>query len=635
MRQPFHPERRTMAATHQKTEQKLGKRIGVIIMICLAITMTAMIGMSVVLERNLVTSSFAKQTKIAMELLATNIGGAVKFKKADKVEEGVSAFLEQLSEEVRWLAAVDGSGQIIYEVGQNAKKAEIISQFVGEQERRQTLVIDGTTKAQPVFFGPKNALVGGLIIEWSHEQINAATLKNALIVSLGGLVVASIGAVLSIWQLNAMVVRPVRDIDTATQTLAKGQYEVEIPAQDRRDEVGRLGRNVERLRESLFAASQVQADKEKAEAMAAEEKRKTLDALETGIGSVVQAAKLGAFDRRVDLSGDDDTIRGIGKSVNELCDNVSAFLADLAGSLDALAAGDISHRFGGGHEGQFSNMADQFNDAMGRFGDLVSRVQSTSSEMVSSIDYVSSGSQTLSEQTAQQAAALEEANAAMEVVNNSVTANSNRSREIASQTAEARTRATDGQSVVRDAVNAMDAIQQSAEKITAIISVIDDIAFQTNLLALNAAVEAARAGDAGKGFAVVASEVRTLAQKASDSASDIKELINISTEKVRSGAELVNETGVALERIMESIETVGGQIQDISSATQEQANGVSEITETVRALEQNTTRNAQFSDGTAAAAQKLERQAAALNEISAMFASGGRKPFEPEIEVAA
>ena len=363
----------------------------------------------------------------------------------------------------------------------------------------------------------------------------------------------------------------------------------------------------------------MRTDKERLEAQSATEKQQTLNELENSVGTVVQAAKLGAFDKRVDLTGNDKTIQGIGQGVNELCDNLAAFQSDLGNALDALASGDISHRFGVGHDGQFAVMADQFNIAMGRFGDILSRVQSVSVEIASSIDYVSNGSQTLSEQTAQQAATLEEANAAMEVVNNSVRANSSRSEDIADQTEEARQRANTGQGVVRNAVDAMTAIQQSSEKITAIISVIDDIAFQTNLLALNAAVEAARAGDAGKGFAVVASEVRTLAQKASESASDIKELINVSTDKVRSGAKLVNETGVSLERIIESIEMVAEQIKEISQATQEQATGVSEITETVRSLEQNTTRNAQFSDGTASAAQKLEAQAAELNQISSMF----------------
>ena len=102
--------------------------------------------------------------------------------------------------------------------------------------------------------------------------------------------------------------------------------------------------------------------------------------------------------------------------------------------------------------------------------------------------------------------------------------------------------------VVRQAVEAMDAIAKSSQQIGQIIGVIDEIAFQTNLLALNAGVEAARAGDAGSGFAVVASEVRALAQRSAEAAKEIKALISGSGAG-RDGVGLVAETGKALERI--------------------------------------------------------------------------------------
>jgi methyl-accepting chemotaxis protein len=105
-----------------------------------------------------------------------------------------------------------------------------------------------------------------------------------------------------------------------------------------------------------------------------------------------------------------------------------------------------------------------------------------------------------------------------------------------------------GGQVVAKAVDAMARIEDSSRKISDIIGVIDEIARQTNLLALNAAVEAARAGDAGRGFAVVASEVRSLAQRSSQAAKDIKELIVSSNTQVKDGVELVNRAGTSLTR---------------------------------------------------------------------------------------
>ena len=125
-----------------------------------------------------------------------------------------------------------------------------------------------------------------------------------------------------------------------------------------------------------------------------------------------------------------------------------------------------------------------------------------------------------------------------------------------------------GADVVREAVTAMDGIAKSAQQITHIIGVIDEIAFQTNLLALNAGVEAARAGEAGRGFAVVASEVRALAQRSAEAAKEIKGLISTSTTQVGHGVELVAETGAALERIMAQVADVNTVIAEIAAGAQ-------------------------------------------------------------------
>ena len=102
--------------------------------------------------------------------------------------------------------------------------------------------------------------------------------------------------------------------------------------------------------------------------------------------------------------------------------------------------------------------------------------------------------------------------------------------------------------MVANTVEAMARIKNSSGKIADIIGLIDEIARQTNLLALNAAVEAARAGDAGRGFAVVASEVRNLAQRSSQAAKDIAQLITTSNGQVQEGVDLVNQSGGTLER---------------------------------------------------------------------------------------
>jgi methyl-accepting chemotaxis protein len=146
--------------------------------------------------------------------------------------------------------------------------------------------------------------------------------------------------------------------------------------------------------------------------------------------------------------------------------------------------------------------------------------------------------------------------------------------------------ATGGVVVVQQAVEAMGQIDEASKKIASIINLIDGIAFQTNLLALNAAVEAARAGDHGRGFAVVAGEVRSLAQKAAQSANEIKLLIEDSSNKVKEGSHLVDKTGKALNSIAQSIKEVNDIVTEIAAATNEQSSVINQVNKAVAELEE-------------------------------------------------
>src|SRR5207244_12039700 len=139
---------------------------------------------------------------------------------------------------------------------------------------------------------------------------------------------------------------------------------------------------------------------------------------------------------------------------------------------------------------------------------------------------------------------------ATEENSSSVRKNADNAQQASQRASRTRAAADHGGQVVTSAVAAMSRIDGASQKMADIISVIDEIARQTNLLALNAAVEAARAGEAGRGFAVVASEVRTLAQRSSQAAKDIKDLITNSSGQVQQGVDLVNKTGAALNEIV-------------------------------------------------------------------------------------
>jgi len=190
----------------------------------------------------------------------------------------------------------------------------------------------------------------------------------------------------------------------------------------------------------------------------------------------------------------------------------------------------------------------------------------------------------------------------------------------------ARDTAEKGGNVVQEAVVAVSRIEESAQKISDIIGLIDEIAFQTNLLALNASVEAARAGEAGKGFAVVAQEVRALAQRSANASKDIKALIQTSNSQVKSGATLVNQAGSSLTEIVSSIKKVSDIVAEIAAASREQATGLDQINTAVSSMDELTQRNGALVEETSASAQSLSTQADGLSALVQRYKIGERKP---------
>jgi methyl-accepting chemotaxis protein len=176
--------------------------------------------------------------------------------------------------------------------------------------------------------------------------------------------------------------------------------------------------------------------------------------------------------------------------------------------------------------------------------------------------------------------------------------------------------------VVETAVKAMDAIAQSSKQITDITGVIDEIAFQTNLLALNAGVEAARAGDAGKGFAVVASEVRSLAQRSSEAAKQIKTLINTSSEQVGNGVKYVGETGQALKRIVDQVLQINSLVNEMAGAAEQQSTGIEQVNAAVSQMDQVTQQNAAMVEQSTAASRNLASETKVLTDLMGFFELG-------------
>ncbi|MFL9856254.1 methyl-accepting chemotaxis protein [Paraburkholderia madseniana] len=232
---------------------------------------------------------------------------------------------------------------------------------------------------------------------------------------------------------------------------------------------------------------------------------------------------------------------------------------------------------------------------------------------------IAAGNQDLSQRTEEQAASLEETASSMEQLTSTVTQNADNASQANQLAAQAAQVAEQGGTVVSRVVETMEGINASSDKIANIVGIIEGIAFQTNILALNAAVEAARAGEQGRGFAVVASEVRSLAQRSSAAAKEIKELIHDSVERVRAGAGHVQEAGTKMHEITREIRRVTDIMGEITAASQEQSKGISQVNLAVTQMDEVTQQNAALVEQAAAAASSLESQANELKASISMF----------------
>ncbi|WP_299970070.1 PAS domain S-box protein [uncultured Roseobacter sp.] len=288
-------------------------------------------------------------------------------------------------------------------------------------------------------------------------------------------------------------------------------------------------------------------------------------------------------------------------------------------AIEDLAKGDLRHEITESFGEEFDPLIDDINAAICQLRESIGGVVGIGHEIGSGTEEISNASDDLSRRTESQAASLEETAAAITEMSASVKSTSEISNSTRSVVEKTKACATAGAETMNDARTTMDAIANSSDEISKITTVIEDIAFQTNLLALNAGVEAARAGEAGRGFAVVASEVRALAQRSSEAATQIAQLISASADQVEQGVSIVSKTGEALTEIDDLVSDVTKMVNDIAAAAAEQASGLEEITTSVSSLDEVTQKNAAMFEETNAATQSLANQVISLGKITSFF----------------
>ncbi|GAB7525089.1 methyl-accepting chemotaxis protein [Paraburkholderia sp. 2C] len=283
-----------------------------------------------------------------------------------------------------------------------------------------------------------------------------------------------------------------------------------------------------------------------------------------------------------------------------------------------VAAGDLSPVAGATSAPAGSVLA-SMGDMQASLVRLIGQVRVAADSIATGSSQIASGNIDLSSRTEQQAASLQETASSIDELTSTVRQNAENAQQASSLSVNASEVARKGNEVVGQVVGTMGDISTSSTKIADITGIIEGIAFQTNILALNAAVEAARAGEQGRGFAVVASEVRSLAQRSSSAAKEIKDLINASVQKIRDGSLLVNEAGATMAQVTQAVARVTDIMGEIAAASTEQSRGIEQVNQAITQMDEVTQQNAALVEEAAAASKSLEDQGRQLNQAIAFF----------------
>ena len=419
------------------------------------------------------------------------------------------------------------------------------------------------------------------------KDMNA--LRELLWLTAAGAVIAGGLAMLGLRLiLGRVVTRPLTGMTGAMRRLAEGDTSIQVPAQQRGDEIGQMAKAVLVFRDAAVENARLERE---AAGHRAQSERERDGAEKAQLEAIAQERAI--------------VVNSIGVG------------------LSKLAAKDLTYRMAADIPDAYRELQTDFNEAIRALEQVMRGVAGSMNAIEAGTQEISTGADDLSERTEQQASGLQQTAAALEQITTTVRGSADGAARASAVVAAADEDAKKSAVVVRQTVGAMDAIAKSAGEIGQIIGVIDEIAFQTNLLALNAGVEAARAGDAGRGFSVVASEVRALAQRSAEAARQIKALISTSASQVDHGVKLVGETGKSLERMMAQVDEINAVVGAIAANAQDQASSLVEISGTISEMDQMTQRNAAKVQESTTATHKLSQETAQLCELIGQFRIGG------------
>lgn len=288
-------------------------------------------------------------------------------------------------------------------------------------------------------------------------------------------------------------------------------------------------------------------------------------------------------------------------------------------SADRVAHGDLTARIEARTNDEMGHLMRALQKMNASLAQIIGGVRASVETINSAANQIASENAGLASRTEQQAASLEQTAASMTQLTETVKQNTGNAHQAKALAANASDIADTGHSAVQEMLGTIGRVSESATKISDITSLIEGIAFQTNILALNAAVEAARAGEQGRGFAVVANEVRSLAQRSSSAAKEIKGIIETSVGMIQDSSRQAGEVGASVDQIKQAVRQVLSIVAEISVASEQQTEGIEQVHSAISEIDRVTQQNAALVEESAAAAASLSEQSGQLLDAVGVF----------------
>lgn len=543
-----------------------------------AATALLVVAVNIVLELRatdrLATANLRQNAATQVGALAGQTANAVRFGDAARVGAVTGEQFALTGEDMAGLVLTAADGSVLAAEGDlTAETREALRQLAaGATALATTDEAGGFLVVTPILNGETR--VGGLATHWLSAPARARAHADDWITLSIAFAALALMLVVAVLAVRRMIALPMAQLEGSLEDLAEGRYDQPIAALDRSDEIGDFARHVADLRDRLRIARN---DEE-----ARDEER--------------------ALQVRV--------------------------VAALRDGLNALARRDLTNLLAEAFDARYEPLRIDYNETVAALQRILGAVILAVGRISEGSDDMAGSADELSQRTETQAATLEQTAAALQQISASVSETASNARKAERIARGAQEQAQISEPIVREAIEAMAAIQQRSSQIAQIITLIDDISFQTNLLALNAGVEAARAGESGRGFAVVATEVRALAQRSSDAAREIKELVNGSTQQVDHGVDLVRRSGEALQQFSGQVDDIASLMTEVAQAADDQAHSVTEINVGVSQLDTVTQQNAAMVQQTTVAIHDLRLQSSELASLLQGFRLDG--PIEED-----